>query len=368
MRITVTDAAGRLSQYAGIGSRRESREPSPWPQPSSLPIGDPNLGLRNRWYLLGTADQVDREPVPIRALGQDLVLWRDGDGKARLMTDHCPHRGARLSIGDIVDGQLQCWYHHWRFDGNGQCTFVPSQGGACTLADNTTVEAAYVVEEAAGYLWAWIGEDDPEPLELPDEFIDPRWSTFPESVEWKANWLLALENLVDLMHAPFLHARSITLNGGVTDDRVLVNDHDDGFEVTRKNQVGVNFDWIDVHLGALPYVRLDIPLPPSAGPGPPLRILGFLLPRDDDATLVHFPRFREVDGRERTIWRTLYRLRLRGTHLHVLNQDKRMLESMRTVHEARRNEHLAQADRPVLHLRKTLEPAFEAQRAAHGIE
>ena len=126
-------------------------------------------------------------------------------------------------------------------------------------------------------------------------------------------------------------------------------------------------DVLDVHLGALPYVRLDIPLPPSAGPGPPLRILGFLLPRDDDATLVHFPRFREVSGRERTIWRSLYKLRLRGTHLHVLNQDKRMLESMRTVREARRNEHLAQADRPVVHLRRTLEPAFEAQRERHGL-
>ena len=229
-------------------------------------------------------------------------------------------------------------------------------------ADNTRISTNYSVREEAGYLWAWIGENDPEPLVLPDEFTDPTWSTFPETVEWGANWMLALENLVDLMHAPFLHARSITLGGGATSDRVLVTDHDDGFEVTRKNQAGLNFDWIDVHTGPLPYVRLDIPLPSSAGPGPPLRILGFLLPRDNDSTLVHFPRFRQVSGRERTIWRTLYRLRLRGTHLHVLNQDKRMLESMRTTEEARRDEHLAQADRPVIHLRRALEPSFENQQ------
>ncbi|MFT5531142.1 MAG: phenylpropionate dioxygenase-like ring-hydroxylating dioxygenase large terminal subunit [Candidatus Poriferisodalaceae bacterium] len=362
VRVTVPTIASRLSQYAGLGSRTESREPSPWLDPSTLPLGHPSLGLRNRWNMLGTSDIVGDVPVALRALGEDVVLWRDGSGQARLMSDRCPHRGARLSIGDIVDGQLQCWYHNWRFDSDGQCTWVPSQGGACTLADNTRVDATYPVEEQAGYLWAWIGEAPPEPLVLPDEFTDPQWSTFPESVEWGANWMLALENLVDLMHAPFLHARSITLGGGVTDDRVIVTDHDDGFEVTRKNQAGVNFDWIDVHTGALPHVRLDIPLPPSAGPGPPLRILGFLLPRDDDSTLVHFPRFRAVNGRERQIWRTLYRLRLRGTHLHVLNQDKRMLESMRTTTEARRNEHLAQADRPVVHLRRQLEPSFEAQR------
>lgn len=368
MRIARSTLASRLSQYAGIGSVRESRQPSPWPEPTRRPKGHPNLGLRNRWYLLGVSGLVGLDPVPLRALGEDLVLWRDGGGVPRLMADHCPHRGARLSLGDVIDGQLQCWYHHWRFDSTGQCTLVPSQGGTCALADSTRIEVGYPVEERAGYLWAWIGEDEPDPLELPDELTDPSWSTFPETVEWGANWLLALENLVDIMHAPFLHARSITLKSGITEDRVAVTDHETGFEVHRKNQAGVNFDWVDVQLGPLPYVRLDIPLPPSAGPGPPLRILGFLLPLDNDRMLAHFPRFRRVDGRDRLIWRTLYRLRLRGTHMHVLNQDKRMLESMRTVEEAQAGgERLAQADRPVIHLRRWLEPHFDEQRERFGL-
>lgn len=368
MHIGTTNLTARLSQYTGLGAVAASRRPSPWPPPSPLPKGHPNLGLRNRWYLLRTADQLGAEPMPLRALGEDLVLWRDGNGRPRLMGDHCPHRGARLSIGDVIDGQLQCWYHHWRYDAEGQCTMVPSQGGACALADSTRIEVVYPVQEEAGYLWAWIGEDPPEPLRLPDELLDPGWSTFPESVEWGANWLLALENLVDIMHAPFLHARSITLSGGATEDRVTVTDHDSGFEVHRKNQAGVNFDWVDVQLDAVPHVRLDIPLPPSAGPGPPLRILGFLLPMDDDRMVAHFPRFRRVEGRERRIWRTLYKLRLRGTHMHVLNQDKRILESMGTIEAARGDgERLAQADRPVVHLRRRLEPLFEAQRKAFDL-
>ena len=367
MRIGRPTVASRLSQYAGIGSVRTSREPSSWPPPSSLSKGHPNLGLRDRWYMLGVSSMVDVDPIPLRLLGEDLALWRDGDGHARLMADRCPHRGARLSIGDVVDGQLQCWYHAWRFDASGQCVSVPSQGGPCTLADNTRIDVTYVVREAGGYLWAWMGEDEPGELTLPSEMTDPSWSTFPETVEWSANWLLALENLVDIMHAPFLHARSITLSGGATEDRVAVTDTAEGFEVHRRNQAGVNFDWIEVVMGPLPYVRLDIPLPPSAGPGPPLRILGFLTPTDNDHTLVHFPRFRQVSGRERTIWRSLYRARLRGTHMHVLNQDKTMLESMRTIEEARADEHLAQADRPVIHLRRTLEPLFEAQRTRHGL-
>ncbi|MGY9072724.1 MAG: Rieske 2Fe-2S domain-containing protein [Acidimicrobiales bacterium] len=368
MRIGRPTLASKLSQYAGIGSVTESRKPSQWPEPSSLPKGHPHLGVRNRWCMLGTSDLVADDPVPFRALGEDLVLWRDGDGAAQLMSDRCPHRGARLSVGDVVDGELQCWYHGWRFDPTGQCTSVPTQGGACSLADRTTIDVAYRVEEQAGYLWAWIGESEPAPLVLPDEMTDDSWSTFPETVIWQANWMLALENLVDIMHAPFLHARSITLNGGVTADRVAVTDTAHGFEVSRKNQAGVNFDWVEVVLDPLPYVRLDIPLPPSAGSGPPLRILGFLTPSDNDRTVVHFPRFRQVSGRERKIWRSLYKARLRGTHMHVLNQDKAMLEGMRTVEEARADEHLAQADRPVVHLRRAIDAACADQRQHFGIE
>ena len=44
-----------------------------------------------------------------------------------------------------------------------------------------------------------------------------------------------------------------------------------------------------------------------------------------------------------------------------------MLESLRTVEEARRDEHLAQADRPVVHLRRALEPAMEAQQQRFGL-
>ncbi len=366
-RALVGRARERVSQYTGIGNRQIAQRPPAWPPLAELPKGDPRLGLRDRWYLLGTADAVHDTPVATRLLGEDLVLWRDGSGAPHLMADLCPHRGARLSIGDVVGDELRCGYHHWRFDGSGQCTSVPSQGGACSLAARTKVSVTYPVAEEAGYLWAWIGESSPTALRLPAEFTDDRYSTFPESVEWGANWMLALENLVDLMHAPFLHARSITLNEGITHDRVVVDDHDDGFEVRRRDQAGTNFDWIDIHTGSLAYVRLDIPLPPSAGPGPPLRILGFLTPRDNAATLVHFPRFREVAGRDRRIWRTLYRLRLRGTHLHVLNQDKEMLESLRTTDEARRDEHLAQADRPVVHLRRALEADFEAQRERFGL-
>jgi phenylpropionate dioxygenase-like ring-hydroxylating dioxygenase large terminal subunit len=355
-----------LSRYFGIGAARRSRQPSPHSAPPALPIGHPHMGLRIRWYMIMTSDELGDEPVRMRLLGEDLVAWRDGSGTARIMADYCPHRGARLSLGDVVDGELQCWYHSWRFDGTGQCTSVPSQGGACKLAERTVVSPTYPTEEHHGYVWSWIGEEEPAELELPFEFTDPSYSTFPETVTWSVNWRLALENLADVMHAPFLHSKSLTLSKGLVADRVKVIDNHEGFRVERKGQQGVNFDWIEVGTGPLLHARLDIPYPSpwAAGPGPALRIIGLVTPIDEANTIVHFPRFRQVTGWQRALWRTLYKLRLRGTHMHVLNQDKVILESLGTIEHATRDEHLAQSDRPVLHLRKVLQSAFDEQLAA----
>lgn len=362
--------SGLLSRYAGLGTRSAAERRSNWPSPPRHPLGHPHLGLRNRWYLVCPAAELGGEPKDLRLLGEDLVLWRDGGGAPHLMNDYCPHRGARLSLGDVVDGDLQCWYHSWRYDGSGQCTSVPSQGGTCALQRRTRVTPTYPTHEEAGYVWAWIGEDEPAPLELPEEFHDPSYATFAETVVWDASWLLILENLTDLMHAPFLHGRSLTLSRGVTEDRIKVVETDEGFRVERKGQQGVNFDWTEVSTGALPWARLDIPYPSPwvAGPGPALRIVSFVTPVDETRTIVNFPRFRRVSGWQRTLWQLLYRLRLRGTHLHVLNQDKTMLEALGSIERATADEHMAQADRAVLHLRKALLPAFDEQLRRHGIE
>ena len=188
-------------------------------------------------------------------------------------------------------------------------------------------------------------------------------------MEWGANWLLALENLVDLMHAPFLHARSITLNEGITNDRVAVDDHDDGFEVRRRDQAGTNFDWIDIHTGDLSFVRLDIPLPPSAGPGPPLRILGFLTPRDNAATLVHFPPIPCGVGP-----RASYsggRCTGCACAAPTCTCSIRTRRCWRVCAPSRKPAATSISHRPtgpVVHLRRALEPAFTEQRQRFGLE
>lgn len=363
----------KISRHTGLTAPLVARSESRTLPPVELPLGHPHMGLRDHWYIVAYSDELGTDPIGTRALGEDLVVWRDGDGAARTMRDYCPHRGAQLSLGDVVDGDLQCWYHAWRFDGTGQCTSVPTQGGKCSLQRRLRIEAAYPTEEHHGYIFAWLGDTEPERLQLPHEMTDPSYAHFPERVEWAGNWTLVLENLTDLMHAPFLHNNSLTLSGGIVDDRIRVETIEDGFRVSRMGQQGVNFDAVDVVLGPLMYCRLDIPYPSAlaAGPGPDLRILGFVTPVDDTHTIVHFPRYRQVEGWQRTLWQALYRARLRGTHLHVLNQDKFIIESQRSIDNARRDEHPAQSDKGVIALRKVFADAFERQYAdlrARGIE
>jgi phenylpropionate dioxygenase-like ring-hydroxylating dioxygenase large terminal subunit len=90
-------------------------------------------------------------PVGVRLLGEDYVLWRDAAGLARAARDRCPHRGTKLSLGKVCDGQLECAYHGWRFDGEGRCKLIPALPGFVPPASHAL--ATYTLVEAHGLLW-----------------------------------------------------------------------------------------------------------------------------------------------------------------------------------------------------------------------
>src|SRR5688572_6263102 len=172
------------------------------------------LGLRNYWYPILQSEALGREkPLGIQRLGEHLVLWRDATGAPRTLHDRCPHRAAKLSIGRILDGDLQCIFHGLRFDGDGRCTLIPWEPEDSPLRSEVCI-SAYPTRELGGYIWAYLGdtsrfpapplEDEiPEELTKPDEFL---WFRLPDVV-WHANWLLAVDGS-DPLHAVTLHAET----------------------------------------------------------------------------------------------------------------------------------------------------------------
>src|ERR1700734_3089696 len=77
--------------------------------------------LRYYWWPVGFSELVTNKPVPVRILGEDLVLFRDGRGRTGLLERACPHRSALLTLGRVEADGLRCCYHGWKFDCSGQC-------------------------------------------------------------------------------------------------------------------------------------------------------------------------------------------------------------------------------------------------------
>ena len=86
---------------------------------------------RMLWHPVALSTDLADTPVAVQLLNENIVLWRDAQGRAHAWADKCPHRGAKLSLGRVeVDAQgaskLECAYHGWQFDGTGHCTLVPA--------------------------------------------------------------------------------------------------------------------------------------------------------------------------------------------------------------------------------------------------
>src|SRR4051794_26003322 len=90
-----------------------------------IPAGLP-LGLRNYWYpVLQSEELPTGRPVGFKVLGENFAAWRDAKGRPNVVYDRCPHRSIKLSIGRVLDGNLQCVLHGLRFDGKGKCVLIP---------------------------------------------------------------------------------------------------------------------------------------------------------------------------------------------------------------------------------------------------
>ena len=170
--------------------------------------------FRRFWLPAMLADELpdaDCSPVRLRLLGEDLVAFRDSNGKIGVVEAHCPHRGASLYFGRNEECGIRCVYHGWKFDVSGKCLEQPAEPEAIGFKDKIK-HTAYPVERLGGLLWAYLG---PEPRPLL-----PRWDVlvWEEGKRWiekhevyRCNWLQPMENSVDPSHLFWLHGETAHL-------------------------------------------------------------------------------------------------------------------------------------------------------------
>ena len=160
---------------------------------------------REFWHPVSTASAVTDQPVPVRLLQHDLVLWRNGAGTVQAWSDQCPHRGARLSLGRISDDQLECAYHGWRFDSNAQLKKIPALPDF--VAPPTHRAEAFQVREQYDLIWVRLdsaggGRATPA-FEAEAEARLRKLTVGPYDVNTSAARIV--ENFLDLAHFPFVH-------------------------------------------------------------------------------------------------------------------------------------------------------------------
>ena len=115
--------------------------------------------IPNQWYIIYLSKHLKNKPVSIKRLGMDLVLWRDKNGNARCAPAACPHRGANLGLGKVVDGELQCKYHGFCFNSKGRCTKTPCEGKDAVIPNSLNLEILSV-QEKNGFVWFFYGREE----------------------------------------------------------------------------------------------------------------------------------------------------------------------------------------------------------------
>ena len=167
------------------------------------------LAVPNGWYaIVESAELGVGDIVSLVALDRDLVAFRDADGEARVFDAHCPHLGAHLGGGRVVDGTIKCPYHGWHFGADGACVEIPYGDGRIPAR---AAVRSYPVDEQNGFVHAWYhAADRPPDYHLPaiGEVDDPDWT---DAHPWHFELVAALqemaENNVDYAHLRYVHRR-----------------------------------------------------------------------------------------------------------------------------------------------------------------
>ena len=215
------------------------------------PCGD---YLRRFWHPIMMSERLADRPLPVRILGEDLVLFRDLSGDLGLVHKHCSHRGMSLEYGIIANHGIRCAYHGWCFAGSGRILETPGESPKSLLKERV-FHGAYPVLDYRGLIFAYLGPPESRPafahldmMALPDNEMVP-WQ-----IHSPCNWLQVSENSMDPYHTPFLHTRM----SGVQFEEVwgelpVVDFHerDFGFFYTNARRSGDNI-WVRVHDHLLP--------------------------------------------------------------------------------------------------------------------
>jgi phenylpropionate dioxygenase-like ring-hydroxylating dioxygenase large terminal subunit len=158
------------------------------------------------WHPVALSAAVAAAPLAAELLQQPLVLWRDATGAVQAWSDRCPHRGARLSLGRVCAGRLECPYHGWQFAPQGQCVHVPALPQF--VPPTSHAARVYACVEQYGLVWVRMAASQAMATPLPAFAAEAdarlrKVNCGPYDVDTSAPRVV--ENFLDMAHFGFVH-------------------------------------------------------------------------------------------------------------------------------------------------------------------
>ncbi len=329
--------------------------------------------LRRYWHPVGLSSDASETPKMVRALGEELVLFRDRSGRAGLVYPRCVHRGASLFYGKTEERGIRCCYHGWLFDVDGRCLEQPCKPNPTAVAGNVC-QPAYPLQERYGLVFAYMGPPERRPLLpryniletlAPGEHVEADDSSIgsggPAIVP--CNWLQHFENVMDPLHVPVLHG---SFSGAqFTDQMSLMPEvrfaaSSDRVTSTQLRKLDSGQVHRRVSEALLPTVRA-VASPRAEGDGT-CSLLGWVLPLDDTSFRIYTAGRVTAPGALELI-RSHFNGKLWSQLTEVEHQrfpgdyEAQVSQGPITLHS---EEHLVSSDRGVVMLRTLLERQVEA--------
>jgi phenylpropionate dioxygenase-like ring-hydroxylating dioxygenase large terminal subunit len=269
--------------------------------------------MRCFWLPAMTSAEIpecDQPPVKLRLLGENLVVFRDTNGRVGVLEENCPHRGASLYFGRNEECGLRCVYHGWKFDVTGQCVDLPTESASSPMKARMRA-VSYASKEAGGVLWVFMGDQ----ANIPD-LPGFEWFEMPESHRYVSRWeqecnyAQAMEGELDSAHVGFLHRLvgevdkdDQALTGGFfqedTAPKWRIVDTAGGFIAANERRVGSEKSYWRLNQFLLPFYTMIPPRDEDA------LLVRMWVPMDDEhcwVLCVTFRPDRPVDAAERRSW------------------------------------------------------------------
>lgn len=268
----------------------------------NAPMGDI---FRHHWIpacLIEEVPEPDGTPVKVRLLGEDLVVFRDSDGRVGVLDELCPHRRASLVYGRNEECGLRCLYHGWKIDVDGNVLEMSSEPPESGFVEKVK-HKAYPVEEHAGVVWVYMGPAESKPAFEPPVFMPtPDTKVAIAKIMIDCNWAQILEGAIDSAHSSSLHSSDMVparVDGAKATQQNWLRPSTDKAPRLQVQNTGFGFRYAALrrpitNAATHDYVRTTLFIAPYTVLIPPndqYRVAILHVPSDDTHTAFHFIAF-----------------------------------------------------------------------------